>query len=419
MIKKVLQNRDFKTLRNNFVSLLLDRAFNILIPIILLPYLIKTVGVNNYGVYAFILSIIFYLFYISQYGFSLSAVKEISKVQNDIDKVSVIFYRVFFTKLVILLCTAFILIIVILSLEEARNNLFLVLTTYLIVIGDVLNPVWLFQGMEKMKYLTIVNVISKSTFLIFVLLFVKEKEDYIYIGLYQGMGFFLGGIISFLIALKLFNLKYEKTTLHDVSMQLKTGASSFVTLIVPMLYVNTSTFLLGLFGAPAQVTYFDSAYKISNGFSSLNQVLTNVFYPYVNRKGNQFILVSSVLISIGCILSLICFLLSKLIINLLFGSEMESSILLLKILSLTPLFLSIRSAFGINYLLVKNKDRLYMNIAFFSSILAFILGLFLIKNFESLGAAIVVVFAQGIYSILSMYFAIKIINRNKFLINGK
>ncbi len=418
MLKKILKNKDFKTLSNNFISLILNNAFNILVPILVMPYLIKTVGVDNYGVYAFILSIVYYFFYVSQYGFSLSAVKEISKVQNDTHKVSKIFYRVFFTKLFILLFTTVILFLFIFILPMAKNNIFLVLTTYLIVVGDILNPIWLYQGMERMKYLTIVNVLSKSTFLIFVLLFIHEKGDYIYIGLYQGIGFLVGGIISFIMALKLFNIKYVSTDVSDVFTQLKTGASSFITLIVPMLYVNTSTFLLGLFGAPAQVTFFDSAYKISNGFSSINQILTNIFYPYVNRKNNKFMMVSSVLVSVGAILSLSCFLLSGLIINFLFGPEMQNSILLLKILSLTPLFLSIRSAFGINYLLVHNKDRLYMNIAFFSSALAFILALFLIKHFESLGAAVVVVFAQGVYSLSSLYFAVKLSNKKKILING-
>src|SRR5690606_4747310 len=181
---------------------------------------------------------------------------------------------------------------------------------------------------------------------------ISEKEDYIYIGLFQGIGFLLGGTISLIMAIKLFNLKYVRTTFQDIFAQLSTGVSSFITLIVPMLYVNTSTFLLGFFGAPAQVTYFDSAYKISNGFSSINQILTNVFYPFVNRKTDKFMLVSTILVSIGGILSLACFLLSEGIINVLFGPEMQSSIILLKILSLTPLFLSIRSAFGINYLLV-------------------------------------------------------------------
>lgn len=418
MIRKILKNSDFKTLRNNFFSLILNKAFNILVPILVLPYLIKTVGVDNYGIYAFILSIVFYFFYISQYGFSLSAVKEISRVQKDIIKVSEIFYRVLFTKLFILLCTTVLLFIIVFLIPTARDNIFLALTTYILVIGDVLNPMWLYQGMERMKYLTIVNVLSKSTFLIFVFLFINERGDYIYIGLYQGSGFLIGGVVSLIMGIKLFNIKYVKTGWEDIFAQLKIGASSFVTLIVPMLYVNTSTFLLGLFGAPAQVTFFDSAYKISNGFSSINQILTNVFYPYVNRKTDKFLLVSIVLVSIGAVLSLCCFLLSGWIINFLFGPEMNSSIILLKILSLTPLFLSIRSAFGINYLLVQNEDRLYMNIAFFSSITAFIFGLYLISHFESMGATIVVVFAQGIYSLSSLYFALKLMNKKKVLIKG-
>src|SRR5690606_16126151 len=160
-----------------------------------------------------------------------------------------------------------------------KNDLFIVFTTYLIVLGDLLNPTWLYQGMEKMKFMTIINVVSKATYVALVFLFINAESDYIYIGLLQASGFLLAGGLSFLLALRVFELKIVKVTISDILLQMKEGFSSFVTLVIPMLYVNTSTFLLGLFTIPAHVAYFDGAYKISNGFVSLNQILTKVFYP--------------------------------------------------------------------------------------------------------------------------------------------
>lgn len=412
-IKRVYRNKDAKVLLGNFISLAFIRGVDIIIPLLVLPYIIKTVGVSNYGKYAFIYSIVFYFLYISQYGFSLSAVRDIAQSKENLKEVNYIFNKVMFTKWFVFIICTFILIIISFTFNLVKGDLFLLYTTYLIVVGDILNPTWLYQGMEKMKYMTIVNVISKLTYLLLVFLFIKNAADYKYIGLLQAAGFILAGVISYIMAIKTFNLKHFKVSFSEIINQLKEGFSSFITLVMPMLYVNTSTFLLGVFGSSVQVAYFSSAYKISNGFVSINHILTSIFYPYVNRKSDKFMIVSAFLIASGAFLSLLCLVLSKWVITVLFGPEMFDSIIVLKILSFTPLLLSIRSSFGVNYLLVKRKDKLYMSIAMWSSIIAFLSGLYLINRFQSTGAAIVVILAQGLYSITSMYFALKIIRREK------
>lgn len=412
-IKRIYKNKDAKVLMGNFVSLSLISGVNIIIPLLVLPYIVKTVGVSNYGKYAFIYSIVFYFLYISQYGFSLSAVRDVAQARDNKEQVNSIFNRVMHTKLFVFSICTLILIVISLTFNLVKNDLCLLYTTYLIVLGDILNPTWLYQGMERMKYMTIVSVVSKLTYIILVFLFIKKVSDYKYIGLLQASGFILAGIVSFIMAIKTFKLKLIRITFSEVIEQLKDGFSSFITLVMPMLYVNTSTFLLGVFGTSVQVAYFDSAYKISNGFVTVNQILTNVFYPYVNRKSNKFMIVSTLLISSGALMSILCFTLSNWIVSFLFGAEMFNSIIVLKILSLTPLLLAIRSAYGVNYLLVKKRDKLYMKIAMWSSITAFLSGLYLINIYQSVGAAIVVVLAQGLYSITSMYFALRIINREK------
>lgn len=408
-IKKIITSKETQPIIGNVISLGLNTLVNIIVPIFLIPYLISNVGVENYGKYAFVFAFIFYFLYISQFGFGLSAVRDIAKNKNDYLKINDIFNKVLSTKLIILLICFIIVLIVTYLVNPLYNELFLVFSTFFIVVGDVLNPIWFYQGIEKMRFVTIVNVVSKLTFVLFVVLFVNSPSDYKIIGLCQAIGYLLAGIISLWYAVKKFNLKISSVSLSDVVKQIKYSASSFITLVLPMLYVNTSSFILGITGNLKHVTYFDTAYKISNGFVNLNSILTNVFYPFVNRRQDVFKYVAMLLILSGAIMSILSFFLAKYIIDILFGNDMQPSILPLQILCMSPLFLSIRSAFGVNYLLVVGKDKLYMKIAMFSSLFSFAVGLFLIYNYNSIGAAIVVVLAQGIYSLLSMYFALKVI----------
>jgi PST family polysaccharide transporter len=211
--------------------------------------------------------------------------------------------------------------------------------------------------------------------------------------------------------LLMFNLQFKLVPFKCIARKLKHGSSSFITLTLPLLYVNTSTFMLGIYGNPVQVAYFDCAYKVSNGFISINQILTSVFYPWVSRQAEKFSFIASVLICVGLAMSVISFSLSSLVVNLIFGEKMLGSIIALKIMSLSPLFIAIRSAFGVNYLLARGKDKLYMSIAAISSIVSFLGGIIIIYLYSSVGAAIVVVVAQGMYSLASMFFALKLMKK--------
>src|SRR5690606_27116375 len=133
-------------------------------------------------IYAFVLSVVFYFFYISQYGFSLSAVRIIAQERNNLEKVNEIFNKVIWTKVFIFLICTIILIMLSFILNSIKDEKFLLFTAYLIVLGDVLNPTWLYRGMERMKFLTIVNVVLKLTYVALVFLFIRKESDYIYIG---------------------------------------------------------------------------------------------------------------------------------------------------------------------------------------------------------------------------------------------
>ncbi|CAM3324531.1 oligosaccharide flippase family protein [Empedobacter stercoris] len=414
MFKKKLKNsNNLKSLIINFISLALINAVNFVVPIFIIPFLVKKVGVENYGKYAFVFAFIFYFLYISQFGFSLTAVRDIAKNKNDLEKVNSIYNNVLNTKFFVLFVCFIILLTLVFSIDKLYEEKFLVLTTFLIVVGDVIGPTWLFQGMEKMKFVTIINVLAKLTYIILVLVFIKIPSDYLYIGLLQSIGFLVSGVITIYLAHKQFNIKYRLSSINEIINQLKYSFSSFITLIIPLLYVNTSSVIMGFLGQDKHVAYFDTSYKVSNGFVSINQILTNALYPFVSRKENMIKLASILLISVGAFMTILSFLLSEFIIINIMNLDMKESILPLKILCLSPLFLSIRSAFGVNYLLVKNHDKLYMKIAMFSSIFSFIIGFMIIQKWYSVGAAVVVVLAQGLYSLISMFFALKFMRNER------
>ena len=135
----------------NFVALTSLQGINLILPFITLPYLTRVLGVSNYGVVVMVVSIMNLLFVICDYGFNLSSTKEISLHRNDKSKINDIFNSVFSIKFFLLGLSFLIIVILTNSVSVIELNKGAYLMGFGIVIGQSLTPIWLFQGMEKMK----------------------------------------------------------------------------------------------------------------------------------------------------------------------------------------------------------------------------------------------------------------------------
>ena len=183
-IKRLINNKDYLKLLENFFSLSVLNIVGYLFPLILIPYLTRVLGVEKFGLYAFSFALIQYFTILVNYGFDYSATKYISINREDREKISFAFYSILFIRLVI----AFICVVLILILTSAIDRIGNEYSLYIygvgIFIGQAITPIWLFQGMEQMKYVTIINFVAKLTSTILILIFIKKQSDYIYMNLF-------------------------------------------------------------------------------------------------------------------------------------------------------------------------------------------------------------------------------------------
>ena len=166
-LKNIANTEDKKRLLSNFFSLSILQTFTYILPLLTLPYLVRVLGPEKFGLVVFAQAFIIFFNILVDYGFNLSATREISVNRENKEKLTEIFSSVMSIKFILIGISFTILSIIIFSFEKFSNNIDLYYLTFLWVIGQALFPIWYFQGLEKMKYIICKNSVRLGKSLLF------------------------------------------------------------------------------------------------------------------------------------------------------------------------------------------------------------------------------------------------------------
>nr|MBN2277841.1 flippase [candidate division Zixibacteria bacterium] len=380
----------------NFISLSFLRGINYILPLITLPYLTRILGVEKFGLVMFAQAFVWYFMNISDYGFYLSATREIAVNRDDRNAVDIIFSSVIFIKLALATAGFLSLGVIVFAFAKFRPDWILYLTTYGMVFGYTIFPEWFFQGMERMKYITIINLTAKSLFTISIFIFVRRAADYNLVPILNSLGFLVAGLIGLTVAFRQFKVRLFWPGMENIKGRLKDGFHIFITGLMPQLYNNSATFILGLLTNNILVGYYAAASKVMEALNSIIYIISQTFFPYLNRQLSDHRSFRNIIIGTGLIISVFVFWQARFLVGVIFGAGYESSIILLRILSFSPILIAIIVCYGTNYLLIIKEDRLYLKITMTASLAGFASAWFLIPWLGHIGAAINIVLARGL-----------------------
>ena len=344
----------YKSLLESFFSLSILNGINAILPLVTLPYILRVVGVANYGVYAYVYVIIQYVLLMTSYGFNYSATKQISQNRDDLEKINVIYNNVIYARLILFGISILLLALLSPLLFENKVSLVMTFLGLGVVLGDIFSPIWLFQGLEKMRYFTITNVVAKVLFTLLIFIFIQSPDDYVYIILFNSLGYLISGIIGIIIANRLFNVRLSSPSLQQIIIQYREGCTMFVSTIGMNLYRNANIFILKFFVDDTFLGIYAASEKLIKGLQSLTTPISQAFFPHFGHVFKQnsikqnLLRLKQITLSLAVVFFILfigTFVASPLLVAFLYGSKDLTAILIVRIMSPVLLF------GGINYIL--------------------------------------------------------------------
>ncbi len=398
-----------KRLVENLLSLLTLQGVTYLLPLITLPYLVRVLGPESFGLLAFAQAFVHFFVVLTDYGFNYTATREISINRDDISKVSEIFCTVLLVKLLLMVASLAFMVGVLLFVPQFREEWAVHLVFFVMVVGNVLFPVWFYQGIEQMKYITAANVSSRviSTAAIFVV--VRDSSDVLLAAALQAGGMFLAGVLGISLVRQVAPVEPIMPSVQQMWETLRDGWPVFVSQVSNALKSYSGVFILGLFYGNLTVGYFAIADKILKAVMGLAMPVSNAVYPQVSalaaesreralnlaRKaltlgGSAFLLVSVAL-----------FVSADLLVWLVAGEANPLVTTLIRIMAITPFINFVDNVYGVLVLLPLRMNRYFMHAAIASGLFSVAGSLVAAPAFGAKGIAVVFVLSQVL--VLSLY----------------
>lgn len=398
-VKRIRGNKDATLLLTNFGYLSALQIAGYIFPIITLPYLARVIGVDSFGKIAFASAIMVWFQTVADWGFNFTATRDVAQNRDDKEKVSEIFSNVLWARCLLMIFSFLLLLLALFLVPKFRENQTIILITFLIIPGHIMFPDWFFQAMERMKYITILNVLSKFLFTIAVFVFIKEKSDFILQPLFTSMGFIVSGAIAMYFILGRWKIKLLRPSPKAILSTIKGSTDVFINNIMPNLYNSFSVVLLGFFGGSVSNGKLDVGGKFVGLSQQFMNVISRSFFPFLSRRIDKHNLYVKINLYISILFSILLFLLAPILVKLLFTSEFYDAIPVLQIMSFSTVFLSLSNIYGTNYMIIQGHEKQLRNITFISSLVGFVLSFPLIYYFDFIGAALTITISRGILGV--------------------
>ena len=291
----------------NTVMLMIFNISKILFPFITLPYLTRILSTDTYGSVTYVKTVMTYMQILVDFGFILSATKDIVKSREDKQKMGYVIGDTLIARIILGIVGLFIVVVLSFTLPILRENILYTILSYFVVFESIFLMDFLFRGIEKMHIITIRFIIMKTISTILTFFLIKNDADVIFIPILD--------IISSAIAIMLvfYEIKKMKIKMHfsRISNAFKSIKESFVYFIsnVASTSFNAfSTIIIGIYIGATEVAYWGICMQIVGSIQACYTPISDGIYPEMIKSKNigiihKVIKIFLPVVTMGCVLA--------------------------------------------------------------------------------------------------------------------
>ncbi len=383
------------SLKKNFLFNSILTASNFVFPLLVYPYVTRVLGVANIGVCEFTDSIINYFSLFSMMGINIIGTREIAKTKasdGDIDRT---FSSLFTLNLITTLCALVILVLCSITIDRLAEHPDLMFYGAIKLFFNFLLINWFFQGLEDFKYVAIRTIIVKMLYVVSVIVFVRQRDDYGIYYMLTSLMMALNAVINQLYSRRFVRFNFRKANLKYFARQyFELGFYLFLC----SMYTTFNVAYLGFVCSDTEVGYYTCAIKLHSIALAFFSAFTTVVMPRMSSlvsegKYDEYRLMldksSYLLISlfVPILIFGVCF--APEVVRLIAGSGFEGAIVPTMILMPLVLVIGYEQILVVQGLIPMGEDKAVLINSGIGCVAGVILNFIIVRHLGAIGSAIV------------------------------
>lgn len=388
-----------KSIKKNFIFNIAYQVLSLVLPLITIPYISRTIGVDGVGQYSYANSIVSYFLLVAILGTSIFGQRAIGYAQKNVVDRSRAFWEVFLLRTMtagVSLIAYFLFICF--AIEKDGFTIYLILAINIVnVICDIS---WFFQGMEEFGKTVSTSILFRLLYIAALFILVKEPADlWVYVLLTSGQ-VVLCNIVLWLLLPRYLCKVNGINPFRDI----KSVIQLFIPTIAMQVYVVMDKSMIGWFtNGYTENGYYEQAERVSKITLSLITALGTVMVPRISRcykegdseavknyiyKSYRFIWLLAIPIMIGLAT------IATVFVPVFFGEGYEKCTVLIPILSCLTVIIGLSNVTGMQYLIPIGKQNVLTITVIIGAVVNIALNAALIPFLASIGAAIASIIAE-------------------------